>query len=243
MYVYCITPSGNFKSNFIKIGFCKDLKSLDKRYGTCYGTYIYSYVDAESKKQEYFIHNKFKKLKLHIKKELFMYDNENDKCNYDFYKQKLIEFSEEYKKINDEYKIIKYISELTISKKEIISEINEKNLDNHNIKNIKYKKLESIKHIFKESLNKYDESYTKILLYSILHDIRNNGKKYDEIYKMHKIEDKSKFNQKTERCNLFIKVIEEKEIKIYKTKLSPDSFRKLNRDHFDSFLEDIKNKY
>lgn len=172
-----------------------------------------------------------------------MYDNENDKCNYDFYKQKLIEFSEEYKKINDEYKIIKYISELTISKKEIISEINEKKLDNHNIKNIKYKKLENIKHIFKESLNKYDESYTKILLYSIFHDIRNNGKKYDEIYKMHKIEDTSKFNQKTERCNLFIKVIEEKEIKIYKTKLSPDSFRKLNRDHFDSFLEDIKNKY
>lgn len=241
MYVYCITPSGEFKSNFIKIGYCTELKSLKKRYTTCYGSYMFFHINVESKKQESFIHNKFKDLKLHKKNELFVYNSEDDKCNYNFYKQKIIEFSEEYKN-NDENNIIKYISELNISEKEIIPEINKENIDNY-LKN--YYNFENAKHLFNESVNKHDKNYTDILLYSILYDIKNNGKNYDEIYKMHKIEDniKTKFNQKTERCNLFIKVIKEKEIQINFTKLNPIFFLRLNRDVFDSFLEYIKINY
>lgn len=45
------------------------------------------------------------------------------------------------------------------------------------------------------------KNYTDILLYSILHDIRKNEKKYDEIYEMHNLKNTKKkiFNQKTSK--------------------------------------------
>lgn len=270
MYVYCVTPSGELKSNFIKIGFCNDFNSLKKRYSTYYGLIKIYHVKVDLKKREFEIHKELKDMKLHITKELFKYD---DKYNYNFYKERLDKLSKkcENKIIDDndiinnkenntteeelfqnddedENDIIKSINELAIS------EINSENInmlptlsssnDNINIspKNEKYQNLENAIHLFRESINEHNRNYIDILLYSILHDIKNN-REDNEIYKMHNLKDKGKFNQKTERCNLFIKLINEKEIKINFTKLSPDFLIKLNRNVFDSFLEYIKKKY
>lgn len=279
MYVYCISPSGKLKSNFIKIGFCTDFNSLKNRYSTYYGSnHIYYYVKVESKLQEIFIHNKFKELKLHIENELFIYNDEDDKCNYNFYKQKLVEFSEEYEKekikfnennktlniIDDENEIIKYIDKLTISEKSVIAKTNKENTNKkvgiephpENIENLKndkksdkgYYNLENAKCFFEESINnKYNKKYTDILLYSILYNIKNNGKEYNELYKMHK-KTKSdakfkKFNQKTKRCNIFINTLETNKINIKITELNPTFFQRLSKDDFKSLISYIEDNY
>lgn len=263
MYVYCIYPSGKLKSNFIKIGFCTDFNSLKNRYSTYYGSnHIYYYVKAESKLQEIFIHNKFKELKLHIEKELFIYNDEDEKCNYNFYKQKMIEFSEEYEKekiiinennktlkiIDDENEIVKYIDKLTISEKNVITKINNPNVKNDKKTDKEYYNLKNAKCLFEESINnEYNKKYTDILLYSILYNINNNGKEYNELYKIHK-ETKGdvflqKFNQKTKRCNLFIKVLKANKINIKITELNPTFFQRLSKNDFKSLISYIEDNY
>jgi hypothetical protein len=101
MYIYCATPYGKLKSNFIKIGFCTDWISLNKRYGTYYGTSFRShYVKVEDKSSENIVHEKLKVLGLHLENELFIYDDIHD---FYFYVQVLNNFK------NDDYKdIINY---------------------------------------------------------------------------------------------------------------------------------------
>lgn len=104
MYIYCIAPSGNIICNFIKVGICKDNKSLRKRYSTYYGTnLIYYYIKVKLKILEKDLHNELKNMKLHIENELFKY---NDKYNFDFYKKKLNEFFESHKRLNKDYNYI-----------------------------------------------------------------------------------------------------------------------------------------
>lgn len=75
MYVYCVCPYGKLKSNFIKIGFCTNIESLDKRYCTYYGSsYRSYYIKTNDKTQENVIHNGLKKMGLHIENELFIYN-------------------------------------------------------------------------------------------------------------------------------------------------------------------------
>lgn len=68
MYVYCICPNGKLKSNFIKIGLCKEFGSLKKR--------------------QKIIHKNFKNMNLHIENELFIY---NEKYDFNFYVQQINE--------------------------------------------------------------------------------------------------------------------------------------------------------
>lgn len=81
MYLYCVAPYGKLKSNFIKIGFCSDFESLNRRYITYYGSSFRSYyVKISERKVEKDIFNKLTKLGLHLENELFIYNKK-----YDFY--------------------------------------------------------------------------------------------------------------------------------------------------------------
>lgn len=93
MYLYCVTPYKNLKSNFIKIGFCNDIKSLNKRYTTYYGkSFRYYYVKINDKKEEKDIHENLRIMGLHIENELFKY---YDIYDFYFYVQLLNNFSNE----------------------------------------------------------------------------------------------------------------------------------------------------
>lgn len=89
MYVYCICPDGKLKSNFIKIGSCKNFESLKRRYSTYYGLSHKSYyIEVNNSSLEKIIHKNFKNMDLHIENELFIY---NENYNFNFYKQKIKE--------------------------------------------------------------------------------------------------------------------------------------------------------
>lgn len=90
MFLYCITPNNNVMCNFIKIGICKDIITLKSRYITYYGdSCIYYYIKVINKSDENNVHEKLKKLGLHLENELFILNKE---YNYDFYKKILKEF-------------------------------------------------------------------------------------------------------------------------------------------------------
>lgn len=119
MFVYCILPDGNLKCNFIKIGYCINYKNLKKRYSTYYGSdlKIY-YVEVKTKNTEKYIHEKLKNKGLHLKNELFIY---NDIFDFDFYSQVLNEFDCNYDiyKCKQEhiFKFYQYINIRNIDKK------------------------------------------------------------------------------------------------------------------------------
>lgn len=94
MFVYCILPEGNLKCNFIKIGYCVNYENLKKRYSTYYGSDLkFHYVKVNNKNTEKHIHEELKKRGLHLKNELFIY---NDKFDFDFYIKVLDEFDCDY---------------------------------------------------------------------------------------------------------------------------------------------------
>lgn len=89
MYLYCIAPYGKLESNFIKVGFCTKIESLKKRYSTYYGSsHRCYYVEINHSCYEDKIHQKLKKMGLHIENELFVYNRVND---FYFYVQQLNE--------------------------------------------------------------------------------------------------------------------------------------------------------
>lgn len=90
MFLYCITPYKNLKSNFIKVGICDDIVLLKNRYRTYYGNNCrYYYVKINDKNDENNIHIKLKILGLHLENELFLL---NDEYDFYFYVQILKEF-------------------------------------------------------------------------------------------------------------------------------------------------------
>lgn len=110
MYVYCICPHGNLKTNFIKIGICTKPESLKKRYTTYYGySYKYYCVKVENTESEYIIHRKLKEQRLHIENELFVY---NEKYDFSFYVQQLNEIhkEDEYSEIEDVVRKVKILN-------------------------------------------------------------------------------------------------------------------------------------
>lgn len=94
MFIYCIVPGGDLKCNFIKIGTCIDSNSLYKRYNTYYGSDLnIHYVSVKNKNVEKCIHNKLKTLGLHLKNELFIY---NEIYNFDYYVNILDEYKNDH---------------------------------------------------------------------------------------------------------------------------------------------------
>lgn len=268
MYVYCIAPSGKLKSNFIKIGFCNDFNSLKKRYSTYYGLIISYHVKVDLKKREFEIHEELKNMRLHIIKELFIYDDDN--YNYDFYKKKLDELSKkcENKIIegnnvintketknnitedlfqNYEEDIVKSTNKLTISEKsnkENANDFNKKDKKNNN----KFYKLEKAISFFEESINsRYDKNYNDIYINSVLFDIvdvykKNDKEIYNKICKMHKktnnYNDLGKFNQQIKRCNMFIKTLDK--IEEYKNNKIKINFTELSPLYFRKLDSEFK---
>lgn len=67
MYLYCSSPYGKLKSNFIKIGISTNIESLKSRYSTYYGSsFRYYYIKVDDKTFENNIHEELKQLGLHI---------------------------------------------------------------------------------------------------------------------------------------------------------------------------------
>lgn len=104
MYLYCVVPYGKLKSNFIKVGICIKIESLNKRYITYYGSSFRSYyVKINDKCCEKVIHEKLTNLGLHLENELFIY---NDIYDFYFYTQELNKFGNEIKTKNDKNNIM-----------------------------------------------------------------------------------------------------------------------------------------
>lgn len=119
MFVYCILPDEILKCNFIKIGYCINSETLKKRYSTYYGSELkIYYVKVKSKNIEKYIHEELKKKGLHLRNELFIY---NDRFNFEFYSGVLDEFDCNYNfyKCKQEhiFKFYIYISTININKK------------------------------------------------------------------------------------------------------------------------------
>lgn len=119
MFVYCISPDEILKCNFIKIGYCINHENLKKRYKTYYGSELkIYYVKVKTKNIEKYIHEELKKQGLHLRNELFIYNN---KFNFEFYSGVLNEFNCNYDfyKCKQEhiFKFYVYISITNINKK------------------------------------------------------------------------------------------------------------------------------
>lgn len=128
MYLYCASPYGKLKSNFIKVGICSNIESLKCRYSTYYGSsFRYYYIVVDDKKAENNIHKELKDLGLHIENELFIYNDV-----YDFYY---------YTKILNKFNVNENLKSLN------------NNQDLFNIQ--KYHILDFIIYIFKNTIKKY----------------------------------------------------------------------------------------
>lgn len=155
MFVYCICPEGKLKSNFIKIGSCRKIESLKKRYGTYYGLSNKSYyIKVNSKiSLENIVHKKLKDINLHIENELFIY---NEIYDFDFYIKQINKIYFETI-IESNYCIHKYTrgkKEGSYCAKEIGNNNNKIYLCFHHDKNKNYKcKKEIIKKIEEKENN------------------------------------------------------------------------------------------
>lgn len=162
MYLYCICPYGNLKSNFIKIGICTKPDSLKKRYTTYYGSsYKNYYIKVENSNFENIIHRKLKNKGLHIENELFIY---NEKYNFTFYIQQLNEINkedeDEYSEIED---VVRRVNILDIKKDTKIKIVNKENTkiydDNIEIEN---NFINNYKEFIKKNVVKIPKTINKI---------------------------------------------------------------------------------
>lgn len=90
MFIYCISPYKKVECNFIKVGICEDITLLKSRYITYYGNSCrYYYIKIKNRNDENNIHDKLKRLGLHLENEIFLLNKEYD---FYFYVQILKEF-------------------------------------------------------------------------------------------------------------------------------------------------------